>query len=245
MRALVVADIHSNLTALQAVAGDAVRRGGFDAVWCLGDVVGYGPDPNECVAWLRERDARCVAGNHDLACAGAMPVDGFNPWAAAACQWTQARLTPGSRTWLLALTPLPLVEGDFTLIHGSLRDPVWEYAVTPEVAAASLKRQTTPWCLVGHSHLPLAFRQGAAGPLAGVFLADGEVVRAGSDRVLCNPGSVGQPRDGDPRAAYALVDTEAGTLAHHRVAYDVLAVQARMREAGLPEPLAVRLAFGR
>ena len=246
MRALVVADIHSNLTALLAVAADAEARGGWEAVWCLGDVVGYGPDPNECIAWLDAQGATVIAGNHDLACIGAVPLADFNPWAAVACRWTQTQLSAASAAYLRALPTPPVMVGDFTLTHGSLVDPVWEYATTAQVAAASMVRQTTPWCLVGHSHLPLRFeRPAGGGAVTGAAAAEGVSLSASGKRVLCNPGSVGQPRDGDPRAAYAIVDTAAGTLTPYRVAYDVAAVQGRIRAAGLPEALVARLAIGR
>lgn len=246
MRVLVLADIHSNLQALEAVVADATLRGGWDAVWCLGDVVGYGPDPNACINWLRQQRATVIAGNHDLACVGAIPLADFNAWAAAGCQWTQGVVTPESRAWLAALPRPPLVVGDFTLTHGSLVDPVWEYATSAQVAAASMLHQTTPWCLVGHAHLPLAFERPARG--GGVTpraLKEAEAVKAIGRRMLVNPGSVGQPRDGDPRAAYALVDTEAGTLSPYRVAYDVPEAQRRIRVVGLPEGLARRLTAGR
>ncbi|MSQ10094.1 MAG: metallophosphoesterase [Dehalococcoidia bacterium] len=218
MRILVLADIHSNLQALEAVAADAETRGGWDAVWCLGDVVGYGPDPNACIAWLREQQATVIAGNHDLACVGAIQLVDFNAWATASCQWTQTKLTPASAAYLRALTKPPLVVGDFTLTHGSLVDPVWEYTTTAQVAAASMLRQTTPWCLVGHAHLPLSFgRPARGGDVTATALTEGVAITANGRRVLCNPGSVGQPRDGDPRAAYAVVDLAAGTLTPYRV----------------------------
>lgn len=246
MPILVLADIHSNLEALQAVAADAGRFGPFDAVWCLGDVVSYGPDPDACIDWLREREAVCVAGNHDLAVTGREPLDRFNPLAAVACRWTQRNLTAGARDWLVGLPASPVPVGDVTLVHGSLRDPVWEYALRADVAAASLLVAATPWVLVGHSHLPLAFERPGRG--AGVVARawpEGEPLGLRGDRMLLNPGSVGQPRDGDARAAYAVFDPEAGAITRHRVEYDLPATQAKMRAAGLPRPLADRLAVGR
>lgn len=244
MHVLLVADIHSNLTALQAVLKDAAERASWEAVWCLGDVVGYGPDPQECLAWLREQEALCLAGNHDLACIDREPLENFNEWAADACRWTSARLTADERTYLAGLPVGEVRLGDFTLVHGSLRDPVWEYVYQERTAAASLQMAHTAWCIVGHSHLPVAFAWSDRQGVVSVPFPEGEPLKPINGQMLCNPGSVGQPRDGDPRAAYAIVDTDASTVTRYRVGYDIEAVQGRMRAAGLPERLATRLSRG-
>ncbi len=246
MRVLLLADIHSNKTALDAVVADAAASGGFGAVWCLGDVVGYGPDPASCIEFLRSHDAVCVAGNHDLGVLGRVDVHQFNAVALAAVQWTAAHLSEADTAYLAAL-PSTLVQGPWTLVHGTPRDPVWEYLLDADTTLANLPFITTPWFLVGHSHLPLVFVTGETGlKMRGRMLRPGETVRCfGDTEGAINPGSVGQPRDADPRAAYALVDTEALTVTPRRVAYDIAEVQARIRAAGLPEPLAARLEVGR
>ena len=243
MRIAVVADIHANFTALEAVLRHAEAGGPVDAIWSLGDLVGYGPDPGACIALLRSYRHVAVAGNHDRAAAGHLGVEEFNPYAALAVIWTSRQLKPDERDFLSFL-PLPAVEGDFTLVHGSLRDPVWEYVHSAEVAAAHLERQTTPYGFVGHTHVPLVFS--ASGSIAqGYPQTDGSVVALDATHFVANPGSVGQPRDGDPRSAYALLDTGAGAITFHRVEYDIARTQARMRDAELPGYLIERLARGR
>jgi diadenosine tetraphosphatase ApaH/serine/threonine PP2A family protein phosphatase len=243
MRVAVVADIHANLTAFRTVRA---AWGDVDEVWCLGDVVGYGPDPNECVEELRGLNHVCVPGNHDWAALGKIDVSDFNPAARAAAEWTTNQLTPETIGYLDALYQ-PLERGQFTIVHGSPRQPIWEYLLDAGSARANFDDFGTPYCLIGHSHVPLMFAMGPDGRVAGQQLApEGAFPLRGSRRIL-NPGSVGQPRDGDPRAAFAIlqIDGEEVTFDLHRVEYDVAAVQARMRTAGLPEPLAQRLSFGR
>jgi len=240
MRSLVLADIHANLQALEAVLADAAASGGFDEVWCLGDIVGYGPQPSECITRLRGLSLSAVAGNHDLAAAGAIGTEAFNPFAAEAVRWNAVRLAAAEKAWLRGL-PQVLTIGDFTLTHGSLVDPVWEYLYTDRAAEAHLARQPTAYGFVGHTHIPLVFFD-AARPLAP---AAGEAIELGERRFVANPGGVGQPRDGDPRAAYAVVDSEARRVEFRRTAYDVSTTQSKMREAGLPEFLWRRLAQGR
>ncbi len=244
MRCLVVADVHSNLEALRAVIDHAEASGGFDRVWCLGDVVGYGPDPGPCIELLRSYPHAAVAGNHDLAAIGELSTDTFNPVARIAAMWTRHRLTQDEQAYLRA-NPLRHVEGEVTLLHGTPREPVWEYflpwLMPPADTAECLRLFSTPLCLLGHSHLPFVCDEaGGVSPLAA-----GAVVQVDGARLIANPGSVGQPRDGDPRAAYAVYDTAAATLTHHRVPYDIERTQAKMASAGLPEPLATRLSFGR
>ncbi len=244
MRAALVADIHSNLLAFEAVLADAKARGGFDELWCLGDVVGYGPRPTECVDLLRSLLGRTVAGNHDLAAAGGMGVEEFNEAAAAAALWTARQLDDERRRWLLSL-PQAEIAGDFTLVHGTLREPVWEYLLSTDQAADQLRRQQTLYSAVGHSHVAFCAVERAEGAPALWAAKDGDSLTLTDARVVVNPGGVGQPRDGDPRAAYALYDSEARAVTFHRVAYDVAAVQAQMRAAGLPRWLSERLAVGR
>ena len=243
MRALIVADTHSNIEAFQAVIADAQARGGFDEIWSLGDLVGYGPDPAACIDLLRAHEHHAVAGNHDLAVIGRISLDRFNPYAAAANRWNAAQLTQEHADYIADL-PLTLELGEFTLVHGSPRDPVWEYVVSVQAAVASFTHFDTYWCALGHSHMPFVCvptQDGAAflqfpmyRPIA---LDDG--------RLIINPGSVGQPRDGDPRASYAIYDEEAGTIAHHRVAYDIEATQRKMTRYALPQYLIERLSVGR
>lgn len=242
MKTLVVSDIHGNREALEAVLAHAGSVDEVGALWCLGDVVGYGPDPAGCIALLREHGALCIQGNHDAGAVGALALDGFNPYAAEALRWTAERLGADERDWLAGL-PLTLTEGLATLVHGTPREPLWDYLLSYGQAVDAWERTVTPLVLVGHSHIQFAaeagrdLRRGAMDGLALDLLT--------GVRVVVNPGSVGQPRDNDRRAAYALVDEEAGLLTLHRAWYDVPATQRAMAEAGLPEPLITRLSLGR
>ena len=243
MKVLLVADIHANLAALEAVLADAEAAGGFDRTWMAGDVVGYGPDPNECVDRVRDADAVAVAGNHDLAAAGEVGAETFNPFARAAVRWTAERLSAGSLEYIRALPPM-VEDCGWTVSHGAPFDPIWGYLLTARAATEGLAHFKTQGCVIGHSHAPVFLRMGQDGPEP-VTVAGGGVVDIGAERCYVNPGAVGQPRDGDPRAAYAVLDTEAGTVEFRRVAYDVGRTQRRMGEAGLPRPLIERLAHGR
>jgi len=236
-------DIHSNLEAFRAVVDDAGRRGGFERVWCLGDVVGYGPDPLACIALLGRYPHVCVAGNHDRAAIGWLDIGDFNSYAAASCRWTASRLRQEDIAFLLAL-PEMVVEGEFTLVHGSLRDPLREYITSEWQTLGTFALLTTRFCLVGHSHVPFLCRE-ADGRADFEAFPEGEMLRLGEERLILNPGSVGQPRDGDPRAAYALYDSCTGTVSHRRVEYDIEAVQQKMRTERLPGPLIDRLSYGR
>ena len=244
MRYAVISDIHSNLTAFQAVLQDIEARGGFERIWCLGDIVGYGPDPKECIELLRQYDHICVAGNHDWGAIGKIGIDDFNPEAAAACRWTGQQLDQQDVDYLANL-PLTISEGDFTLAHGSPREPIWEYLVSIHVAKVSFKHFQTKFCLVGHSHVPLVFESLAADGDCTVheFPIDAPLTLDGN-RLIINPGGVGQPRDSDPRASYAIYDSDHKVVWHHRVPYDVASTQQRMREYGLPYGLAARLSHG-
>jgi predicted phosphodiesterase len=240
MRLAVLSDIHSNLTALEAVLADIPD---VDEIWCLGDTVGYGPEPNEVIAVLRDRDARAVLGNHDGAALGSVDITWFNPDAAAAIMWTAGVLTDDSRAYLASLQTTRS-EGELTAVHGSPRDPIWEYIVSPGVALANMAAFSTRWCLFGHTHLPVIYAEEGSG-MAGLAAMPGEVQPLPDGRALINPGSVGQPRDGDPDASYLVLDLDAGTAEFRRIAYDIAQTQARMRKVGLPAWLIERLAEGR
>jgi predicted phosphodiesterase len=237
MRVAVVSDIHSNLHALEAVL-DALETETPDELWCLGDVVGYGPRPNECCALIEDRASVCLAGNHDLAIRGTIDLDEFHGDAALAARLNRAALTPESHAFLALLEPHGNAHG-VALYHGSARDPVWEYVLSDEAAFATLAIAGVPLVLVGHSHVALRFNE----PEGGLAPA-GTTVELGDTPTLLNPGSVGQPRDGDPRAAYLLLDLAARRAEFRRVAYDVARTQSEMAQAGLPGPLAARLALG-
>ena len=241
MRAAVVSDIHANLHALEAVLADIASEA-VDEVWCLGDVVGYGPLPNECCALVREQAAFTLCGNHDLAAIGALDVAEFSGDAAAAARWTTSVLDPAHGEWLSTLAP----EGKWAgveLYHGSPRDPVWEYVLTEQVALLCLLETEAPLVLVGHSHVALGVSWDG-NTLTGGVAPEGTVLDLEAARHLANPGSVGQPRDGDSRASWLLVDTQAHTGTFRRVAYDIARTQAEIRERGLPDILAARLAHG-
>ena len=242
MRIAVISDIHGNFHALRTVL-EAVAEERPDAIWCLGDTVGYGPKPNECCAVLEQSSDLCLAGNHDLLALGKTVLEGdFNPDAASAGSWTAAELTAGSRTFLDGLEPQARTDAA-DLYHASARDPVWEYVLSGEAARATFEVSASPLVLVGHSHIPLTISlQGDR--IEGGHAPAGTEVDLSEGRWLCNPGSVGQPRDRDRRAAWLLVDLEAQSASFRRVDYDVAATQAEMRSAQLPEPLAERLAHG-
>ncbi len=232
-----LADIHANLVALEAALAAA---GPVDAIWVMGDTVGYGPDPSDVLALLGERKAALVAGNHDLAVATGEGLDLFNPVAAAAVRLHRSWLS-GAELDALAALPLTAARNGFTLCHGSLRDPMWEYVVSGLQADATLRLATTSHACNGHTHVPAIFREGrrearVAPPLDTAVALDG--------RCLVNPGSVGQPRDHDARASFATLDPDHATVTFQRAAYDVRATQRRIQARGLPPFLADRLALG-
>lgn len=258
MKVLVISDIHGNLAALETVLKDAQGRG-YDEIWCLGDVVGYGPDPNACIERLAALEPQLtvrLAGNHDYAVLGKeINVEDFNPEAQKAVLWTRAQLTDETRAYLDTLPGQAVQRGPFMLVHGSPRDPVWEYVLSPRIARENFEEiPDFRCCLVGHTHVPTMFsyrvdrRDGQTfgrclqhrltpGP-PDVTLAFDQV------RLIVNPGSVGQPRDHDPRASYALLDTETRLWTYVRVEYPIEETQHRMLAAGLPERLINRLSFG-
>ncbi|MFM8322388.1 MAG: metallophosphoesterase family protein [Chloroflexota bacterium] len=241
MRVLVISDIHANLTALEAVISQA---GFFDAAWCLGDIVGYGPDPNECVSRVRRLpNLQCIIGNHDAAALKQIDSATFNPEARIAIQWTQQALTSDSRAFLGSL-PEKLRQDEVTLTHGSPRHPVWEYLLDTRTATLSFDYFDTNLCFVGHTHLPVIYSLQDSYNLAHLNIPDPNIEVTLPGRAIANPGSVGQPRDRDPRASFAIFDTETNIWNYRRVSYDIPAVQERMLRAGLPERHVQRLAAG-
>ena len=242
MRIAVLSDIHGNLHALEAVLG-ALDAEAPDAVWCLGDLVGYGPRPNECCALVEGRADLCLIGNHDLGVLGRLDLEDFSYDAAASARWTAEVLEDGPRKYLESLEPEAAHDG-FALYHASARDPVWEYVLTPFAALASFAVSDARILLVGHSHVALAFK--LADQRLETTIASGgtELDLSGEGRWILNPGSVGQPRDGDARAAYLVIDGGAERAGYRRVEYPVERTQEEIRERGLPAPLAERLAHG-
>lgn len=242
VRYLILSDIHANLMALEAVLADAPA---FDKIWCLGDLVGYGPSPNECVERIQDFSHLSLAGNHDWAALGKLDLDNFNTDARVANAWTQAELKPAVRKYLDAL-PTSIEQEGFFLAHASPREPVWEYILDANVARTNFAHFSTRICLVGHTHIPLIFvwdeQRGRAETL---FPSLSEPLALDQHRMIINPGSVGQPRDGDPRASYALLDTGSMTWEFRRVTYPVAITQERMRARGLPRRLIDRLEIGR
>jgi predicted phosphodiesterase len=241
MRVLVISDIHANLTALKAVLEDA---GSFDSVWCLGDLVGYGPDPNECIEIVRDLpNLHCLVGNHDHAALGKMAISRFNEDAQKGIKWTIEALTEENKDYLRSLPAIITLE-NFTLAHGSPREPVWEYILDVHLADSNFAFIDTDYCIVGHSHLPLIFyrsnHQAFTIPIA---MPVNEPIEL-KPRMILNPGSVGQPRDLDPRAAYAIIDLEKQTWKLRRVSYDITDVQLRILQSGLPDRHATRLVAG-
>jgi diadenosine tetraphosphatase ApaH/serine/threonine PP2A family protein phosphatase len=241
-RVAVISDIHANWHALEAVL-EAVEREQPDELWCLGDLVGYGPRPNPCCAAVERRAALCLAGNHDLGVLGELDLSDFTGDAVAAARWTRSVLAEGSRVYLESLHPTGRVDG-VELFHASPRDPVWDYVLSAEAAIAALELTEAPLVLVGHSHVPLAIVQTDGSALAGGLAPEGTEAELDTGRFLINPGSVGQPRDGDPRAAWLLLDFVARRALFRRVEYPVESTQGEIRERGLPDALAERLARG-
>jgi diadenosine tetraphosphatase ApaH/serine/threonine PP2A family protein phosphatase len=241
----VITDIHANLTALEAVLAE-IDALGVEEIWCLGDVVGYGAEPDACTDLVRERAQVCLVGNHDIAVLGALDISSFSEAAAEAVKWTREHVSEQTLEFLRGLDPDEEREG-LGLFHASPRDPIWEYVLSYEQAYANLTAQSRPISLVGHSHVSLFFAMPEDGGLADVRggqVGDGNSVDLSSGRWLLNPGSVGQPRDGDPRAAWLQLDTESLSATFHRVGYDIEKAAAAIVQAGLPERLAERLEVG-
>jgi diadenosine tetraphosphatase ApaH/serine/threonine PP2A family protein phosphatase len=242
MRVAVISDVHGNVQALDAVLA-AIDELQVDEIWSLGDVVGYGADPVRCTEVVDERAAVSLGGNHDLVVAGTIDIDMFAHDARDAAEWSRTVLSAEQIGALGSRMPGGEREG-VQMFHGSVRDPVWEYVVDPRTAALCLERQRRPLCLVGHSHIQLLWGY-ENGELVGGTVAAGATLAYGEGPFIANPGSVGQPRDGDPRAGYVLLDTAEGSVTWLRAEYDIRAAQAAIRAAGLPLRLAARLAEGR
>ena len=242
MRIAVLSDIHGNLHALEAVL-ESIGRDEPDAVWCLGDLVGYGPRPNRCCTLVADRADICLIGNHDLGVLGRLDLEDFSPDAAASARWTASILEDEPRRYLESLEPQS-DQGELGLYHASARDPVWEYVLTPFAALASFATSQARVLLVGHSHVALAFGLAERRLATTIAPAGTELDLSGDGRWILNPGSVGQPRDGDPRAAWLLLDLDAQRADYRRVEYDIARTQEEIRARGLPEPLAERLAHG-
>jgi diadenosine tetraphosphatase ApaH/serine/threonine PP2A family protein phosphatase len=220
----------------------AVEKERPDELWCLGDLVGYGPRPNPCCAAVAKRADLCLAGNHDLGVLGELDLLDFSLEAQASARWTQGVLADDARAYLRSLTPTARREG-VELFHASPRDPVWEYVLTAEAAVASFELTDAPLVLVGHSHVPLAISHDGAS-LDGGHAPEGTEAELANGRLLLNPGSVGQPRDGDPRGAWLMLDFGSRRGRFRRTAYPVERTQAEIRERRLPDALAERLAHG-
>jgi diadenosine tetraphosphatase ApaH/serine/threonine PP2A family protein phosphatase len=241
MRIAVVSDIHANLPALEAVL-DAID-GAYDRLWVTGDIVGYGAEPDAVVERLRALDAIAVRGNHDHVAAGNGGAEWFNAAARAAVEWTAATIVDETRSWLTGL-PLTRDQDGWQLVHGSPRDPLWEYIDDLTVAGAAVIAMTMQRCVFGHTHVPVALIA-EHGHVAVLPVGDGTSLPLDERRTLLNPGSVGQPRDGDPRASYMVIDAVASRATWHRVPYDIETAASRIRAAGLPDGLASRLVVGR
>jgi diadenosine tetraphosphatase ApaH/serine/threonine PP2A family protein phosphatase len=246
LRVAVISDIHSNRQALEAVLA-AIEEARVEQAWCLGDMVGYGADPDACTALVRERCDTCLAGNHDLAVLGALDISTFSETAAAAVEWTRENVSEETLEFLGELEPAAS-QGGVGLFHASPRDPIWEYVISTDHAEAGLEAQEERVGLIGHSHIALFFVRdpdARPGHTQGAQADAGLEIEMPEGKWLLNPGSVGQPRDGDPRAAWLELDTDAWTARWHRVDYDIGAAATAIRAAGLPPALADRLEVGR
>ena len=243
MRYAIIADIHANLAAFKAVLDHIERRGGVEEIWCLGDIVGYGPDPCQCIELLRQYKHVCVAGNHDWAVIGKAAFSKFNPDAAIACRWTAQQLSPEDIEYLESL-PEVIQKEDFTLVHGSPRQPIWEYLTSVSSAKENFAYFQSQFCLIGHSHVPMVFKYDETGTCSFSQFTPNVGLALGKSRLIINPGGVGQPRDGDPRASYAIYDNETGMVRLYRVPYDIGITQTRMVKHNLPIRLVARLSQG-
>ena len=243
MRYAILADIHSNLAAFQAVLDDIKTQEKIDKIWCLGDIVGYGPDPHECIKLLRETEHICVAGNHDRAVVGELDMTSFNPHAAEAVIWTAEKLSIGDITYLRNL-PERVEEEGFLLVHGSPREPVMEYILSISVARQNFDCFRTTYCLVGHTHVPQVYSLDEEGTYTATRFLPTVKLITGKTRLIINPGAIGQPRDGNSDASYAIYDSDTRLIRLRRVPYDIRHTQDRIMESGLPPRLASRLETG-
>jgi predicted phosphodiesterase len=242
MRIAICSDIHGNRHAFEAVIA-AAEAGGAEELWCLGDLVGYGGEPDACVALAARHAAVCLCGNHDLAVVGVLSLEDFSRGAALAAEWTREVISAETRDYLLSLEPQGSA-GGLGLFHASPRDPVWEYVLAPLAAELCLDATDFRVSCIGHSHVALSFYRGDGNPTTGTTRRDGEEVDLSAGEWLINPGSSGQPRDGDPRAAWLELDTGARTATWRRADYDIAGAQAAIRAARLPDSLAERLQYG-
>ena len=242
MLVALVSDIHGNRHAFETVL-EATRAAGVDEVWCLGDLVGYGADPDACVELAAEHCSITLAGNHDLAVTGALSMADFSRGAAVAARWTQEAIDPANRDWLAQRLPAGEAAG-YGLYHASPRDPIWEYVLSVLASELNLDAAAQRVSFIGHSHVALAFHRAEGEPATGETRRPGQDGDLSGGEWLINPGSVGQPRDGDPRAAWLLLDTSAQTAAWRREEYDVAGAAAAIRAARLPDSLAERLSRG-
>lgn len=242
MKVAVISDVHGNRHALEAVLAD-IKRSDIDAIWCLGDLVGYGADPNDCVRLVLESSDICLAGNHDLAVTGDISLDEFSRGAAIAARWTQEVIRPEYLEALKVLDPQDRAKG-IGLFHASPRDPVWEYVLSALLAEMCFDRAEDSVNLIGHSHVALAFVKREDELATGESRRNNDEVSLVEGQWLLNPGSVGQPRDGDPRAAWLLLDNDRKLARWRRTEYDIAGAQAAIRAARLPESLAERLEYG-
>ena len=243
MRYAIIGDIHANLEAFRAVLNNIERQGGVEKVWCLGDIVGYGPDPHDCIELLRQTNHVCVAGNHDWAAIGKISTALFSPDASAASHWTAQQLGPADVEYLDNL-PLTIEEEDFTLVHGSPREPVWESLISTAIAQENFAHFKSQFCLVGHTHIPLVFSYNENGAYFSHQFLTNVGLLPGRNRLIINPGGLGQPRDGNPLASYAIYDSETMLTRLYRVPYDVRSTQDKMVKRGLPLRLMARLSRG-
>jgi predicted phosphodiesterase len=242
MKVAVISDIHANRHAFEATL-DAVAASEASELWCLGDLVGYGAEPDACVELAREHAAVCLAGNHDLAVAGEISLDEFSLGASVAAQWTREVITSENLSFLQSLKPQGQ-EASVGLYHASPRDPVWEYVLSTLLAELCLDAQADRICLIGHSHVALSFVRHEGALATGEPRRDGVQLDVAEGEWLLNPGSVGQPRDGDPRASWLLLDLDGMVASFHRADYDVAGAAAAIRAARLPDSLAERLEYG-
>jgi predicted phosphodiesterase len=255
MRYGLVTDIHSNLAALEATLKSIEQKGPIDGLLCMGDIIGYGPQPNEVIKRLKEYPLFSIIGNHDMAVIGQLELADFNHDAIDANVWTRVQLEPENLEWLESLSPKAVFDEKVTLAHGSPLEPVWEYLTTPHAATRNFNAFDTQLCLVGHTHLPRLFflRESEINRIFGFSTLkadmhipeDNETIELGDNRAIINPGSVGQPRDGNPQAAFAIYDDEEMTVSFYRVSYDIIATQELMHQAHLPLSLSIRLDYGR
>jgi predicted phosphodiesterase len=242
MRVAIATDIHGNRHAFEAVI-DAAERDGAEELWCLGDLVGYGGDPDASVALARRHCSVCLAGNHDLAVVDVLSLEEFSRGAALAATWTRDVIAPETREFLLSLEPKGSA-GGVGLFHASPRDPIWEYVLSGLTAELCFDVTDFRISLIGHSHVALSFDRQEGTPASGTTRKEGTELDLATGQWLINPGSTGQPRDGDPRAAWLLLDTDRWTATYRRAEYDIAGAQAAIRAANLPDSLAERLQHG-